>query len=412
MGAGPAGLATALRLQQETDFQCTVYELRSGPSDIGGAVGVPANGQRLLHRLGVWNEAHGKGYSGPNITIHSLNGKTLSSAEYSQWAREQTGFSYMRIKRSDVVDVLLDAVNKENIPVRFSKRLSQISESETGVTATFEDGESVEADILLACDGIHSFVRNSYVDPGYAPVYSGLSGLGTVIPSSVLTSETMSQLNGLEGTMTENGLIAVNPCTMNREEIYMFYSKWVKLPETGDSRDGWHVHGKEEVESFKSDLMGMVKDAQGVWGNALRELVHSVSHVRFYPIYRLPLGGKWSRGRVVLVGDAAHAMSPHAGQGVSMALEDAFLLSRLLSDSSRPLDEVFRKYDEIRRPRIDELFTMAANNAKSRKASGPWGLWLKEAAVSMMSSLSWAMGSEKSGKGQEYLVYDIDQAKI
>lgn len=411
MGAGPAGLAAALRLQQETNFQCTVYELRPEPSTLGGAVGIPSNGLRLLHRMGVWTDAFAHGFSGPNLTLHSLSGGIIGSSDFVGWAREQTGFGYMRIKRSDLVVVLLNAVNKAGIPVRFNKKLAEVAENEAGVIATFTDGESVEADILIACDGIHSFVRTSYVDPGYEPVYSGVSGLGTIIPSSTVSPATLSQLNGLEATMTEKGMLAVNPCTAVRDEIYMFYSKWVTLPDTGDSRDGWQAHGKEEVDSFKSDLLEMVQDAQGTWGNTLRELVHSTSHVRFYPVYRLPLGGKWSRGRVVLAGDAAHAMSPHAGQGVSMALEDVFLLARLLKDPSRPLDEVFKKYDEVRRPRIDEIFTMAANNAKSRKESGSWGLWFKEFAAYLSLSLS-ALGLDKSGRGQKHLAYDIDEAKL
>ncbi|KAJ5246565.1 hypothetical protein N7468_001548 [Penicillium chermesinum] len=412
LGAGPAGLAAALRLQQQTDIECTIYELRSTPTTLGGAVGIPSNGQRLLHRLGVWDQAHSRGFSGSNLTMHSLSGSIVASSDFVGWARERTGFGYMRIKRTDIVDVLLDAVQKAGIPVQFGKKLSALSESESGVSATFDDGEVVQADLLLGCDGIHSFVRSKYVDPGYAPVYSGISTLGSVIPASVLSAETLAQLNGLESTMTEKGMLAVNPCTAGKEEVFMFFSKFLQLPEAGDSRDGWTAHGKEEVESYRSDLRKMVEHAKGTWGDALRELAHGVSDVHFYPIYRLPLGGKWSRGRVVLVGDAAHAMSPHAGQGVSMALEDVFLLARLLKDPARPLDEAFEKYDAIRRPRVDEIFTMAANNARNRKATGTWGLWFKELAISMFMNVSWALGLDRSGKGQHHLVYDIDEAEI
>jgi len=420
MGAGPAGLAAALRLQQQTNITCTVYELRPQPTTLGGAIGIQPNGLRLLSRLGVYDEFAAHGYSGTSLTLHSLQGHDVGSTDMVGWAREKTGFGYLRIKRTDIVEILKNEVEKAGIPIHFGKRLvktenfEEASESGTkaGVRVTFEDGSVDEADILLGCDGIHSFVRRSYVDPKHEPVYSGLSGLGALIPSSALSPESTKLINGLESTFTEEGMLAVNACLPNKEEVFMFFSKWLALPDTGDSRDGWEMHGKEEVDGFKEQLLGTLEHAQGDWGNALRELVHGTSAVNFYPVYRLPLGGRWSRGRCVLVGDAAHAMSPHAGQGVSMALEDVFLLARLLADPERSIEEVFEKYDQIRRPRVNEIFQMAADNAVMRKKTSPTGLWLKELKFHTMMNITWAFGLDKKGMKQGHLVYDIDEAEL
>jgi 2-polyprenyl-6-methoxyphenol hydroxylase-like FAD-dependent oxidoreductase len=137
-----------------------------------------------------------------------------------------------------------------------------------------------------------------------------------------------------------------------------------------------------------------------------------MSSVNFYPVYRLLPGGVWFKGRCLLVGDAAHAMSPHAGQGVSMALEDVFLLSRLLEDPERPLTKVFEIYDGIRRPRVNEIFKLAAQNAGVRRRTGSWGLWLKEVQISMAMTLSWFFGADKRGLRQGHLVYDIDEVGL
>ncbi|KAJ5939098.1 hypothetical protein N7466_002232 [Penicillium verhagenii] len=421
MGAGPAGLAAALSLQQQTNISCTVYELRSELTTLGGAIGIQPNGLRLLHRLGVYDAFAAHGWSAStSMTLHSLSGHDVGSLDMAGWAKEKTGFGYMRIKRMDIVSILLEAVERAGISIHFGKKLVKTENFEEataagkrgGVRVTFEDGSTDQADILLGCDGIHSFVRRSYVDPDHEPEYSGTSGLGAVVPSSVLSPATVEQVQGFEGTLTEDGMLAVNPCLPNKEELFMFFSKWVPLPESGHSRDGWELHRKEEVDGFKEQLLSTLGHAQGDWGNALRDLVHNTSTVNFYPVYRLPLGGRWSRGRCVLVGDAAHAMSPHAGQGVSMALEDVFLLSRLLADPERPIEEVFAKYDHIRRPRVNEIFEMAASNAQMRKKTTHRGLYLKELKFHTMLNVAWVFGLDKKGIRQGHLVYDIDEVPL
>jgi 2-polyprenyl-6-methoxyphenol hydroxylase-like FAD-dependent oxidoreductase len=336
----------------------------------------------------------------------------VGSMDHVGWAREKTGYGYLRIKRRDLQSVLLGEVEKAGIEVRFGKRVVSIDDGVDEVRVVFEDGEMDSADLLLGCDGIHSFVRRSYIDPSQVAEYSGLSGLMSIVPAETVSSEVMDQISGLEATMTEEGMMALNPCTASKNELFWFFTKEVSLPESGDSRDGWEVHGKEEVEGFKDILLEVLKNAQGDWGNALKKVVSSTSVVKFYPIYRLPLGKAWSKGRCVLVGDAAHAMSPHAGQGVSMALEDVFLLSRLLEDDKRPLSEVFEKYDAIRRPRVDELFQMAAENGEMRRRSTPWKLWCMEMKMSMTLSLSWALGLDLKGAKQGHLVYDIDEVEL
>ncbi|KAJ5370753.1 uncharacterized protein N7496_006845 [Penicillium cataractarum] len=412
IGAGPAGLAAALRLHQQTNIQVTIYELRAEPTTLGGAVGIQPNGLRLLDRLGVYEKAAARGFISSNLTLHSMQGHIVAQQDFVGWAREQTGFGYMRIKRTDLVDVLLGAVQKAKIPIHFNMRLTTIKESDESVHVTFGDGSTDTADMLFGCDGIHSFVRRAYVDSKKTLEYSGMSGLGSIIPTSILSSSTTTQITGLDATLTEDGMLAVNPCSAGKDELFCFFSKEVGLPNSGDSRDGWAVHRKEEVDGFKSAMLETLESAKGEWGIAMKEVVDSISVVNFYPVYRLRPGGVWSRGRCILLGDAAHAMSPHAGQGVSMALEDVFLLSRLLEDPERPLKKAFEIYDRIRRPRINEIFKLAAQNAQVRKKTGPWGLWLKEVQFSLAMTLSWVFGADKRGLRQGHLVYDVDEVDL
>jgi 2-polyprenyl-6-methoxyphenol hydroxylase-like FAD-dependent oxidoreductase len=393
-----------------------VCEVRSEPTTLGGAVGIPPNGLRLLDRLGVYDALCARGYGGRLLTVHSARGGVLGVKDWVGWARERIGYGYLRIKRVDLVDVLLEAVQKEGIEVRYGVKVVGIEEGGQGqgegAVVRFEGGREEKADVVLGCDGIHSVVRRLVVDPGFGGEYSGFAGSFSIVPADGLRDGAVNAMAGLHAMMTEEGMVMVNPCTADKGEVMWGFSREVSLPEGGDSRDGWEETRKAEVEGFKDYMLKILDGARGEWAETVKDIVGKTSVVKFHPIYRLPLGGRWHKGRCLLLGDAAHAMSPHAGQGVSMAIEDVFLLSRLLEDPSRPLLEVFAKFDEIRRPRVDEIYTLAAKNADGRRKTGPWGLWMKETVFDLYMSVSGVLGLDQRGVGQKHLIYDIDEVEI
>jgi 2-polyprenyl-6-methoxyphenol hydroxylase-like FAD-dependent oxidoreductase len=412
IGSGPAGLATALRLHRHNNITCVVYELRAEPTTLGGAIAILSNGLRLFDRLGVYDDLLRCGYAGSKLTLHSMRGGVVGMQDFAGWAREQTGFGYLRIRRVDLVRVLLEAVKREGIEVRFGVQMREIEDVNGGVRVSFEDGSSDTADLLLGCDGIHSQVRRGYVDPLQEPEYSGIAGSFSLIPAAELPAGSVDCMTGLHAMMTEEGMFLVNPCTPDKDEVMWSFSREFALPDSGDSRDGWEEHRKAEVEGFKDNLLRILEGSCGEWSEIVKSLVRQTTVIKFHPIYRLPVGGQWYKGRCLLLGDAAHAMSPHAGQGVSMALEDTFLLSRLLEDSNRSLSDVLAKFDDIRRPRVNEIYAQAAKNASTRRKTGPLGLWMKESAWGIISNLSWALGLDKLGLGQKHLAYDIDEVEL
>ncbi|KAL6231535.1 hypothetical protein BDW75DRAFT_247846 [Aspergillus navahoensis] len=414
IGAGPAGLSAALRLHQTTNIKPIIYELRPKPTTLGGAIGVSANGLRLFDRLGVYESLSKRGSSRSDCAIYSLNGGRLGGLNnFAARAHAETGYGYMRIKRADLVDVLLDAVRKAGIPLHFGQKISGIEDSgwgeAAGVGVRFEDGSTDIADMLMGCDGIHSAVRRLYVDPGLKPEYSGLSGLFSTIPAARLSSSVTDQLTGLNVTLTEKGMFMTAPCTAGKDEVYWGFQREIPvIPDPHDDRDGWEVRGRQEVDGFKSNLHEILANGRGNWTEALRQLVDATDVMKFYPIYRLPLGGTWSRGRCLLLGDAAHATQPHAGQGVSLALEDVFLVSRLLADPARSVEEAYTSFQQIRRPRVAKIHQTAAQNAGARKKVGPLGQWLRESALRIALSTRSGLGIGNQLLGQKYAIYDID----
>ncbi|KAL5692837.1 hypothetical protein EMGR_005549 [Emarellia grisea] len=408
IGAGPAGILAALRLHEHNHISPTIYEIRSEPSTLGGAIGIPSNGLRLLHRLGLWDAVQGRGAETSTLSLHGIKGQVIGQMDMTSWGRQKTGFGYLRIRRTDLMDVLYEAARRADIPIHFGKRLTHIVEDDQTVTVAFSDGSSDHADLLLGSDGIHSTVRSIYVDPSMAPEYSGISNAYSLVPTSDLAIAAGS-ISGLNATLTTDGLLAVLPCTPGGELIYWFFSRELAMPASGDTRDGWEERGKEQVESIKSTVLDLIKETEGSWGSTMKEMIKHTETLQFFPVYRLPTDGKWWRGRCLLIGDAAHAMQPHASQGVSMALEDIFVLSNALVACPNSLDEVFRLYEQKRRPRVNEMHRLAERNGGVRKKIGPWQLWLKELATSGILLVYSFFGLGRLGLGQKPLAYDVEE---
>ncbi|KAF5133385.1 FAD-dependent urate hydroxylase [Metarhizium anisopliae] len=315
-------------------------------------------------------------------------------------------------KRIDLLQVLLKAAEKEKIPIHYGKKIIEIEESEHEVKVTFSDGTTDTGDLLLGCDGIHSAVRKLYVDPKHATEYTGFSGLFALLPISALPEGSADELKGINATFTTQGVFLTMSCSAKDDEALWAFSKEVPLPKTGDTRDGWEVKREEEIAGFKNDLLDLISDAKGEWGNIMRAMVQETSVVRFYPVYKLASGGKWYKGRCLLLGDAGHAMAPHAGQGVSMAAEDVFMIARLLEDPERSLEDAFAAFDRIRRPRVNEITMQATKNSEVRRRSSEWGLWLKETAIWAYFWVSRLVGYNSLANTERQLLYDVDEAEI
>jgi 2-polyprenyl-6-methoxyphenol hydroxylase-like FAD-dependent oxidoreductase len=218
----------------------------------------------------------------------------------------------------------------------------------------------------------------------------------------------------MTGVLTPRGVFAVVPCSASNDTLFWLYSRDVPLPPAGNTRDGWEEHSRAAAEGFKGTILAALDSVRGQWGDLFKDVVRLTDVVRFYPNFRLPQGGKWSRGRCLLLGDAGHAMPPHIGQGMGMSLEDAFLLSRLLqaAPSEAPLSGLFSQFDTIRRPRIEKFYKQAAGRGEQRKETGPWAHWVKEIAVWAGLLVYQGCGLDKWGFGEGSVVYDIDEVEI
>ena len=281
---------------------------------------------------------------------------------------------------------LLAAADKAAIEIVYGKDLEGIEDSDSEVTALFKDGTRAHGDLLLGCDGIHSAVRKLHVDPGCAPEYSGIANMFSLVETSILPP-IASSLGELHTTLTTDGILGLTPATRLRDLIYWFFSRQVPLPIEGDTRDGWKETRQKEVELYQSTVLRLLGDGDTEWADMLRDLVCKSDTIHFYPIYRLAPGNSWFKGRCLLLGDATHAMPPHTGQGVSMALEDAFLLARLLESDCPSVSDGLQKFVAKRRNRTEKMSNTAQRNGGVRSKKGPWRLWTEELVACLFAIL-------------------------
>ncbi|KAH0845443.1 putative salicylate hydroxylase [Fonsecaea pedrosoi] len=358
VGAGIAGLASSLALTKwlpETPH-ITVVEIRPQPSTIGGAVGLTPNALRCLHHLGVLPRVRAKslGTGIDKIELFTIyTGAKLGEINFegqNGGGVGQPAFKGLRILRADLVESLTDTAKAlDNVKLVYGHNPVQIVETENEVTVQLDDGSTLSADLLLGCDGIHSFVRTSLVDTERRQLYTGIAAVfgfaeledGAKIPWKD-TGLCQSQRGSLMTTYYEP----------TRKKQFV-----AAITETADvaSREGWLARGAEQ-ERIKQDI----KSRFG--GGALKFLdpiISATDHWTLYPVYQLAPRGNWCSKHTILLGDAAHAMSPQ-GESTAYALEDAILFARVLGcRSDRGLDEVFRAYQSVRRANIDRAYDEA-----------------------------------------------------
>ncbi|MFD5869561.1 FAD-dependent monooxygenase, partial [Corynebacterium sp. NPDC060344] len=336
VGAGIGGLAAAMALRR-AGLEADVYEQAPELSEVGAGLHLAPNGARLLHRFGLEERLREVAVRPEALEIRlwdsglAVNRQPLGAA----WEAEY-GSPHYTVHRADLHRILADQVPAET--VHLGRRLVGFEEDEDGVRLDFEDGTRGRADLLVAADGVHSVVRRRLAAASDAPVWSGTAAIRGVVPVELLPSlggraaDTMYVWTG-----ARERLLAA-PVRSGRELSFV-----AVVADTADRGDSWtrRGDGRELAAAFAG------------WEPAVRELAGAVAEAGHWSLYdREPLA-RWSTARTTLLGDAAHPMLPHHGQGASQAIEDAVALAGFLRrepDGPGRVAAALRRYEELRRP--------------------------------------------------------------
>ncbi|HEX6520480.1 MAG TPA: FAD-dependent monooxygenase [Streptosporangiaceae bacterium] len=370
IGAGIGGLAAAAELSRR-GIAVDVYEQARELREVGAGLHLGSNGTRLLHRLGLSERLREVAVRPAAIEIRSWNdGSVLSRQPMgAQWESE-FGAPYYTLHRADLHRMLAELVPAGRL--HLGCRLTDLVEDGEGVHLTFADGAVRDADLLVGADGIHSVVRAAIASGG-EPVFSGNSAFRALVPADLLpegAADTMLIWAGPDARLLSY------PVQAGRMVTFVAVI----------SDPGWTI----ESWSTQGDVADLVMAFEG-WEDTVRHMVSLVTQPGRWALYdREPLQ-RWSTSRVTLLGDAAHPMLPHHGQGANQAIEDAVALAVCLAQASgAPVSAALRRYEVTRRPHATRVQLGSRGSGSLRLRAGDSAR--PGTMRSMIDEVSWIQG--------------------
>jgi salicylate hydroxylase len=335
VGGGIGGLAAAGFLQK-AGLNVTVYEQAAELKEVGAGVVVSPNAVRLLRRLGVLDR-----FLATAVPIETgwefrrwQDGSVLSSEDMSLCEKLYGERSYF-IHRADLLEAIRGPVPGEM--VRLGARCTGMDLRPDGATLLFADGSKAVADVVIGADGVHSIIRNAVVTPGPAQ-YSGMCAFRALVPAEQAPAFARRPVHTL--WLGPDHHLVHYPVSAGRQINIVAFAP------AGDFRDeSWSTFAT--IDELADEFRG--------WDPRLLELIeHAGRPGRWALLDRAPLT-RWSKGRVTLLGDAAHAMFPFYAQGAAQAIEDAAILALCLAEHRGDPQLALDIYQRLRIPRAGRI---------------------------------------------------------
>ncbi|UJR83236.1 FAD-dependent monooxygenase [Sandaracinus amylolyticus] len=376
IGAGIAGPCAALALAR-AGIAATIYETYEPSASLaaGAWLTVAVNGLDAMRTIGVHEQVKAAGFASRAIELCSGTGRVLGTVPIGGTLPD--GTVTHTLKRADLYRIVSEEARRRGIEIVHGKRFTGATITRGGrVVASFDDGDGVEGDVLIGADGLRSRVRE-VIDPGAPrPRYNGLLDVGgfTRSASVELAPGTYRMIFGHRCFFG----ITVSPS----REIWWFANPARAEEPTREAlaSHDWRAHLIELASADRTPLAEVIAATEG-----------SLIARSQYDVPRVPT---WSRGPIVVIGDAAHAASPSSGQGASMAAEDAVELARCLRD----VDDVpgaLAAYESLRRARVERVVAHGARTG-SAKTLGPVGRWARDLVMPWVLRMQSEEANERS----------------
>lgn len=343
VGGGLAGLAAANALAT-FGLEASIYEAASSLTEVGAGINTSPQANKALQAIGLGARIAACGYSSPGT--YSRNMQTGEFLEFNdrQKAAARFGAPYYVFHRADLLEALAGGLDPAAI--HLGHRVIGVDERRDSVVLVFANGTMVEADMVIAADGTKSVIRHAlYGDDN--PSYTGQMVWRALLKGSDVPREILEPTGHIQWVGPGCHLLA----------YYLRHGEVVNIV-TQEDTDKW------VAESWSA--AGDPDEMRASFPNPeprLRTLLSLVAECSKWGLFTRPLTANWGRGRIQLIGDAAHAMLPNVGQGACQAFEDAYILGRWLAVESDPI-QAFANFRRIRIPRVHGVQRLSMARAR------------------------------------------------
>jgi len=359
IGGGIGGLAAAVGLRR-AGIRAEVYEQAPGFKEVGAGITLWANAIKALERLGLARAVRARAIPEIQGGLRTWNGRLLVAVSTDRM-KEKSGEVSVAMHRAELQRFLVEAWTAESPgSLWFEKRLVSFEQDGAGVTAHFSDGTQTRGEALIGADGLHSVVRAQLHGAG-DPDYAGYTAWRAVIPFD------LDRLTPGEswGRGARFGQVPL------RDGLVYWFATHNTPP------------GYQNPDGEKAELSRIF----GGWHAPIEELVGLTPEDRILrnDIFDRPVLKTWGSGRVTLLGDAAHPMTPNLGQGACQALEDAAVLARCLGETGE-IGPALQRYERQRIQRANNLVRQSRRLGQIGQWENPLAVWLREILMRSIAS--------------------------
>jgi len=350
VGAGMGGLAVAATLRQ-IGLDVRVYEQASRFGRIGAGIQMMPNSMKVLRKIGIEERLRDTSFA-----PYSHLNRVWDTGEVTRelpMPESLYGAPYLCMHRATLHEALASVV--PNDIIHLGKKLVGLEQGKGQVTLAFEDGSRATADAVIGADGVHSIVRDIIVGPD-EPIHRGRIAYRAVFPASLMDRDIGRSRTKWWGTDRH---IVIYYTTKAKSEVYFVTS----VPESSEwlTRESWSAKG--DVRELRRAYDGFHPDVRAV-------LEACPDCHKWAILEREPLP-RWSDGRVVLLGDSAHPMTPYMAQGAATSIEDAAVLARCLAEvEGDDIEGAFQRYEAHRKPRTSRIQAISSANTWMKEGTG------------------------------------------
>ena len=343
VGAGMGGLAAAATLRR-VGIDAQIYEQAQRFARIGAGIQMMPNSMKVLRGIGIEDRLRKTSFA----PYSHLNRDAYTGEVTRELPMPESlyGAPYLCMHRADLHEALASAVPRETL--HLGKKLAGLDQKGGEVTLRFEDGSSARADAVVGADGVHSVVRDIVVGPD-APIHKGRIAYRAVFPAALMGGFDIGPSRTKWWGRDRH--IVIYYTSRQKSEVYFVTS----VPEPAEwlTRESWSAKG--DVEELRAAYEDFHRDVRNV-------LDACPDCHKWAILEREPLP-TWSDGNVVLLGDAAHPMTPYMAQGAATSIEDAAILARCLDAvAGEDIAGAFKRYEAHRKPRTSVVQAISSAN--------------------------------------------------